>query len=313
MNTSATVEESDNVPKVSIGLPVYNGEQFLARAIESHLAQTFTDFELVITDNCSTDGTEQICKDFATKDSRVRYIRNEENLGAAGNFQKAFHESTGPYFRWAAHDDYIAPTYLERCVEVLDREPDAAIVFTGMTIVRDDESVRRHSVQRIPGSTADTALKRFHSVLWRLKDCTSPVFGLAHRELLEQTGLVRNSPEPDRILMAELSMFGGIHQIEDLLFYRGLADNHYSRDNWAWLNPKNRGTAKRGWLRVSQHYLNAIRQADVSGVTKWLMRLDMALAFAWRRPYFRIRMFWRHKIRPPKHIREYAKTHGTTN
>ena len=138
-----------DVPKVSIGLPVYNGERFLARAIDSHLAQTFTDFELVITDNCSTDATEQIGREYAEKDPRVRYLRNEENLGAVGNFQRAFEETSGPYFRWAAHDDFLEPEYLERTVGVLDREPAAAIVFTGMTIMDENEYVRRATRPRM--------------------------------------------------------------------------------------------------------------------------------------------------------------------
>src|SRR3954470_1068595 len=96
---------SERRPRVSIGLPVYNGQRFLAPAVSSLLAQTFADFELVICDNASTDDTEAICRRFAERDPRVRYHRNEQNVGAAPNFNRALALSTGQYFKWAAHDD----------------------------------------------------------------------------------------------------------------------------------------------------------------------------------------------------------------
>ena len=114
---------SSSTPKVSLGLPVYNGENFIAQAIESILAQTFTDFELIITDNGSTDRTPKICEAYAARDRRVAYSRNPENLGAAPNFNRAFALSSGRYFKWVAHDDLIAPEFLARCVKVLDNDP----------------------------------------------------------------------------------------------------------------------------------------------------------------------------------------------
>ncbi len=189
------------MPKVSIGFPVYNGAVLIERALDSILAQTFTDFEVVITDNCSTDETEQICRTYAERDSRITYVRNDENVGASPNFQKAFHLSSCEYFRWAAHDDFIDPTYLERCVEVLDDNPNAAIVFTGMGTVDDDGKVKKTSVESIDGAESASAFTRFHRIIWSLQGWTSPVFGLARREMLERSGLVRNSPEPDRVLL----------------------------------------------------------------------------------------------------------------
>src|SRR3982751_485615 len=100
-------------PKVSIGLPVYNGELHLALALDSILAQTYGDFEIVISDNGSTDGTESICRRYAAADPRIRYERNETNRGAAWNYNHVFELSRGEYFKWMAHDDLIEPNYLE--------------------------------------------------------------------------------------------------------------------------------------------------------------------------------------------------------
>ena len=111
------------MPRVSIGIPVYNGGRFIKEAIDSILAQTFEDFELILSDNASTDETEEICKEYATLDRRIRYYRNEENLGAAKNYNRVFELSNGEYFKWASHDDLCAPEYLERCIAALCPPP----------------------------------------------------------------------------------------------------------------------------------------------------------------------------------------------
>ena len=97
---------ADRVPKVTIGLPVYNGEQFLAQSIETLLGQTFTDFELVISDNASTDRTEEICRKFAEADARILYSRNDRNVGGMNNANLTVDRARGEYYRLAAHDDY---------------------------------------------------------------------------------------------------------------------------------------------------------------------------------------------------------------
>src|SRR6185295_20414870 len=99
-------------PRVSIGLPVFNGEQLLRQAVDSLLAQTFSDFELVISDNGSTDGTEAICREYAARDSRIRYLREPENRGGSWNFSRLPPLARGEYFRWSCHDDICEPTHL---------------------------------------------------------------------------------------------------------------------------------------------------------------------------------------------------------
>ena len=108
--------------QLSIGLPIYNGEEFLKEAIESLINQTFEDFEIVISDNASTDQTQQICRYYADLDPRIRYYRCKQNLGAAWNYNRVFELSYGEYFKWAAHDDFCGPAFFERCVDALDRD-----------------------------------------------------------------------------------------------------------------------------------------------------------------------------------------------
>src|SRR3989449_9323369 len=116
-------------PRVSMAVPVYNGERYLGEALDSLLAQTYHDFELIICDNASTDGTGEIARSYASMDERVRDVRNERNLGLAGNVKRAFQLSSGEYFRWHAADDGGAPQCLARCVAVADRHPAAVRAY----------------------------------------------------------------------------------------------------------------------------------------------------------------------------------------
>jgi glycosyltransferase involved in cell wall biosynthesis len=125
--------------KVSIGLPVFNGENYLEAAVDSILAQTFKDFELIISDNASTDRTQEICQRYCGRDSRVRYFRSEQNHGAAWNFNRVFELASGEYFKWAAHDDMIAPDFLQKCVAVLDEDPTVVLCHSQVQFINEYE------------------------------------------------------------------------------------------------------------------------------------------------------------------------------
>jgi len=110
------------VPKLSIGLPVNNGEEFLPEVLDCFLARTFEDVEIIICDNASTDRTPRICRDYSERDPRARYIRNERNLGAVANFNRVFELSTTPLFKWAAHDDLVAAHCVKIAAHMLARK-----------------------------------------------------------------------------------------------------------------------------------------------------------------------------------------------
>ena len=124
-------------PKVSIGLPVYNGQHYLRQAIESIVNQTYRNFEVIICDNASTDDTPAICAEYAAREPRIRYHRQPQNIGATANFNRTFELASGPYFKWAAHDDVLEPTYLEKCVAVLEQTPDAVLCQSLVKMVTD--------------------------------------------------------------------------------------------------------------------------------------------------------------------------------
>ena len=121
--------------KVSVILPVYNGENFVREAIESVLGQTWRDFEFLILDNASTDRTPQICRAYADRDTRIRYYRHPKNLGAAANHNAGFQLSAGEYVKYIAHDDVWEPTLLEKSVRILDENPGVILVYPKTVLI----------------------------------------------------------------------------------------------------------------------------------------------------------------------------------
>src|ERR1700753_4471781 len=122
-------------PLLSIGLFLYNGGRFLEAALDSILNQTFTDFELIISDNCSTDRSEEICRKYAAQDDRIRYYRADRNMGAEWNLRNVYFKATGKYFKWAAHDDMIQPDFLRLCIDALEADDSVVVAHTYTRVI----------------------------------------------------------------------------------------------------------------------------------------------------------------------------------
>ena len=269
---------------MSIGLPVFNGERYLGRALDSLITQDYEDFELIISDNASTDGTSEICHDYAQRDRRIMIHRNGRNIGAVGNFNRTLGLASGEYFRWAAHDDWCAPDYLSRCVEVLDDDPSMVLCFTAMGVADEEGKVFRVHREDLEGAASDRPRIRFHTVLWSLVDCTSPVFGLMRSSTLRRNELVLpNAPELDRVLIGELSLYGGIRQLPEVLFFHHGPPGHPRRDQWTWMDPANVNRIRANTARIIQQHLAALWRAPIGALDKVVLTPDLLLAFALRR------------------------------
>jgi glycosyltransferase involved in cell wall biosynthesis len=205
-------------PRVSIGLPVYNGERYIAETLDSLLAQTYENFELIICDNASTDKTEQICRSFALKDDRIRYVRNSTNLGAPKNYRLSFELSAGDYFRWANSDDLFAPTSLSRCVEVLDSDPSIVLTYP-KTLLIDERGQVISEYEDGLHLQSPRASERFAQLCHRL-GLVNVIYGLMRADILRQTALIGNFIGADTILLAELTLYGKFWEIPEFLFYR---------------------------------------------------------------------------------------------
>ena len=227
-------------PKISLSLPVYNGEPFLEMAVRSILAQDFTDFELVITDNASTDGTEEICRRLASEDERISYFRNSRNLGAAGNFNLGFSLTTGEYFKWCAADDLLTPNYLSECVRALDQNPGAAVAYgTLIEIDANGDSTgfvepSLPALEQLPPVARLQALLPIHVVV-------GAVFGLYRRRALEVTALHAPYYTSDCALLSEIVLLGQVLYRPDAILYNRdhptRSSNLHSSNRLTWQNP----------------------------------------------------------------------------
>lgn len=214
------------MPLISVGMPVYNGERYVDAAIASVLAQTFADFELVICDNASTDGTETICRDHAARDSRIRYYRNESNIGAARNFCRVFDLSTGRYFRWLSADDYLAPAALQMCLAALEADP-LAVLACGRVAFVGAAGELLGPYPEAQGLDHASPVDRFRAVSRQDPRCNA-IYGLTRREVLRRTRLLGAFSGSDCTLLAELSLYGRFVEVSEVLFFRRVHPGAYS-------------------------------------------------------------------------------------
>lgn len=234
-------------PLVTIGLPVYNGENFVAEAIRSILAQTYTNFELVISDNASTDRTEAICRELAAGDDRIRYDRAPENNGAAWNYNRVVEMAAGKYFRWLAHDDALEATTLAKSVKILEERPEVVLCFTWTQDIDSDSKPIVLRTSKV-NSDAPEPDKRFFGLsrIHPTHKCEE-VFGLVRTDELRNTKMIDNYTDSDRTLLAALGLVGPFYEIPEPLFLHRIHQessvevNPEPRGRMAWFDPKFRG------------------------------------------------------------------------
>lgn len=222
-------------PRVSIGLPVYNGERYLEACLDSLLAQTYTDFELIISDNASTDGTENICRAYVAKDQRVRYYRNATNVGVGRNFNRVFELSTGEYFKWASADDLCKPEHLKRCLDVLENDDTAVLVYPKTRFI--DESGNVLDINDAGWDLRSEAVhERLRYVIYA-GHWVNAHYGLIRAGALSTTQLMPSYPGGDYRLLAELSLRGKFIEVGEYLFLRRVHPGASSQN-----------TAQFGWM-----------------------------------------------------------------
>lgn len=205
-------------PKVSIGMPVYNGENFIEKCITSVLGQTFRDLELIICDNASEDRTQVICRRFAEQDPRVKYIRNEKNLGAAPNYNRCLENASGEYFKWIAHDDWLSENYIETCVKALDVNPDAVMAFGIPRDMLDDDTEFYDAHYAIDLWGLQGPVERFGEAV-RISRPDHAIFGLYRRDGLLKSTWHRPYYGSDRALVAEMAIQGRFIAVPEALFF----------------------------------------------------------------------------------------------
>jgi glycosyltransferase involved in cell wall biosynthesis len=204
-------------PRLTIGLPVYNGENYLAESLDALLGQSYKDFELIISDNASTDGTADICHRYVREDSRVRYIRQPKNIGLAPNHNVVVEQARGELFKWASNDDLYARELVERCIDALDEYPDVVLVHSWTARVDGLGAVTK--AYEYPLNTASPqAPERFRSLLF--DSGGDDDYGVIRTEVLRRTAMKESYHHADHTIIAELALHGRFFQVPDWLYFR---------------------------------------------------------------------------------------------
>lgn len=227
---------SSSIPRISIGLPVYNGETYLEEKLRSILAQTFTDYVLMISDNASTDRTSEICQDYATQDRRIQYYRNHINLGLAPNFNRVFQLAPRTdYFGWTSCDDLIAPEFYQKCVDVLDNDPTTVLVQSWVKLIDTDGNfvANYDPALLFPHERSHFPHERFRDAIMIPHLCLDDL-GLIRSNVLNMDLVYESHFGADRNLIAELILRGKFFHIPEYLFYwRDTRGRDLPFDNWS--------------------------------------------------------------------------------
>jgi glycosyltransferase involved in cell wall biosynthesis len=292
--------EVERAPKVSIGIPVFNGADYVGLAIESILAQTYDDFELIICDNASTDTTEEICRGFAGQDKRIVYFRHPENRGASANFVKAFELARGEYFRWHGHDDIIAPTFLEELVQVLDADPGCVLAYP-RTVMINEHGEEKWCFLEFMACDSEEPAERLHAFIGPPKDdYTNPQFGLLRHDAMAKTDLIAPYLASDRTFLAHMALLGRSREIPEVLFLRreheqmSTSANKNKRDLRAWFDGKRPLLIFKQW-RLLREYLGIVHRTPMGAAArlrcyrvllKWMQTRGVRLAAELMLPLF---------------------------
>lgn len=218
--------KSGDHPLVSIGVPAFNAERFLKRTLDSLLDQSLYDFELIISDNASTDSTQAICEDYVRRDNRVRYIRQEENIGAPRNWNVLVHEARGVFFKWASASDYCTTNMLERCVQALEANPNLALAY-GLTQMVDEQERPIEIYANESSYVQERPSDRFLAVADGLRRNNAQC-GVFRTAILKLTRLDRLYPSGDIALMAEAALYGGFCLIPEVLLFRRYSSDAFT-------------------------------------------------------------------------------------
>jgi glycosyltransferase involved in cell wall biosynthesis len=204
-------------PRLSIGLPVYNGEKYLAASLDALLGQSYEDFELIISDNASTDGTAGICRRYLRQDSRIRYICQPRNIGAAPNHNFVAGQARGELFKWASGDDLYARDLLKYCVDALDEYPHVVLAHSWTALI--DGSGQVTEAIEYPLATASLrAPERFRSMLYGKAGDDS--YGIIRTQVLRRTSPHDSYHHADRTITTEFALHGPFYQVPDWLYFR---------------------------------------------------------------------------------------------
>lgn len=262
--------EAHDQPLVSIGVPVFNGEPYVEHTLRTLLNQSEPRIEVVVSDNGSTDDTEQICRDAAAADPRLKYYRSDTNRGAAWNYNRVLELARAPWFKWAAADDPCEPSFVRLCLDALDEAGPGTVLAFPQTVLIDDRDV---VIGPLDDSNLDlcdeTPVARLDRLL-RNRVEWHPVFGVVRTSVLRDTIGIGVFPLADAVVLAELCLRGRFVQVPEPLFLRRYHDERSIVagpsfvEQVSWYDPERRARAAFPQARVSKELLLAVHRAPLT-------------------------------------------------
>jgi glycosyltransferase involved in cell wall biosynthesis len=274
-------------PRVTIGLPVFNGERYLHETLRSILDQSFEDLEVLVADNASTDATRDIVHAVESTDPRVRLIPSDTNRGAAWNYNRLVEASSAELFKWAGYDDLLDPSYLQRCVESLDRDPGAVLSYPETEIIdANGRVVSKYEERLIVDQGRPEA--RVAAVARRLNLCNA-CFGVMRRERMVDTGLIRPFVSSDVTFLAEMAALGRFARVGDTLFQRRVhatssRQGHTTLDAVArWFDTSKTRAPRAPRLHLALATARALAELPAPAVTKVSTSLSFLVVYGLRR------------------------------
>jgi len=215
--------KSSNTPLVNIGIPVYNGQDGIARALYSILNQTYNNMQVLISDNASTDNTHEICERICAEDERVSYVRQPVNLGPTANFNAVLDLAQGDYFMWLGHDDWLSERSVEVCVETLEKNSDISLACGEAVYYQDGDESHRGVVMQLPQESPQERVAAYYSLVAE----NGTFYGLMRREQLANRR-IRNIMGGDWLVVASMAFLGKIVTLPSISVNRALGGSTVS-------------------------------------------------------------------------------------
>lgn len=277
-------------PPLTVGMPVYNGERYVADAIESIIGQTYGAFQFIISDNASTDSTEEICRSYVAKDERIVYDRLPENCGAAPNFNRVFLMGRSPFFKFAAADDLCAPRFLEACMTAYEEAPDDTVLCFPTTIRIDEEGREQGIIEEKMDLRQEQPHARFRAFLqdYWLANC---FYGVLRSSAYGSTRLHKSYDAADIVLLGELALRGQFWQLSEPLFLRRFHSGMSHKANptpekiRSFYDSSRRGSRTYPKNRMFWEFVRAIDTTEMSAAER--MHCRRVFTAVWFRKYWK--------------------------
>jgi glycosyltransferase involved in cell wall biosynthesis len=273
------------MPRVSIAIPTYNCERYIAQSVESLLGQTYGDFELVISDNASTDGTEQVCRKYVRLDARVRYVRRTDNIGGPGNFRYVYSLCSGEYHKWSTADDYWDSTFLAKAVALLDSRPDNVLCYPKTRLINAQGSTLEDYEDNLD-LQEESPRDRFLRLMHTIGLCNAHL-GLIRREAMNRTRLIGPELASDVHFLAELALMGKFALLPEQLFFRRFHEqsSSWNRDNVEhqrkYYNPGSKRSSVFHTWKKHRRLISSVWRAPIGIQQKLRLSRDLARFLVW--------------------------------